>query len=365
MTGSTAGPPTRIWIRHETRPTERRAPVVPADAATLVRAGLRVTVEESARRAFPAEDYAAAGCEIAPAGGWQRAPADSYVLGLKELPDEPPALIHRHIFFGHAYKGQRGATALLRRLAAGGGTLLDLESLVDGQGRRLVAFGYWAGYVGAALAVLAHRRALRPPLRPLARDELDAALRDTARTGDEPRALVIGALGRCGRGARDALAAAGIEPTCWDLAETRDLDREALAGHDLLVNTVLSTRPVPPFLTRDDLRRPGRRLSVVSDVSCDVTSDCNVLPIYRTCTSWERPVRRLSGVGAPLSLIAIDNLPSLLPAEASVAFSADLTPLLAALSGGEPAAEEVWRRCTAAYHRARAATGVERELTDA
>ena len=36
----------------------------------------------------------------------------------------------------------------------GGGALLDLEYLTDDHGRRLAAFGYWAGYVGAALAVL-------------------------------------------------------------------------------------------------------------------------------------------------------------------------------------------------------------------
>ncbi|MGH3738312.1 MAG: saccharopine dehydrogenase, partial [Micromonosporaceae bacterium] len=162
----------RIWIRHETRDTERRAPVVPADAATLVAAGAQVTVEESPQRVFGIEEYAAAGAAVAPAGSWVEADPDWYVVGLKELPETPRSLRHRHVYFGHAYKGQPGADALLRRFAGGDGALLDIEYLVDETGRRLAAFGYWAGYAGAALTVLHHRGELETPLTPLPRADL-------------------------------------------------------------------------------------------------------------------------------------------------------------------------------------------------
>lgn len=132
-----------LWLRHETRATERRAPIGPPDARRLVEQGFRVTVEESPQRAFGLDGYAAAGCSTAPAGSWRDAPAESYVVGLKELPPAPQELVHRHIFFGHAYKGQEGADRLLRRFGAGGGALLDMEYLVDDGGRRLAAFGYW------------------------------------------------------------------------------------------------------------------------------------------------------------------------------------------------------------------------------
>ena len=69
----------------------------------------------------------------------------------------------------------------------------------------MAAFGFWAGYVGAALAVLHHRGELERPLRATSRPELDALLRDG--TGPD-RALVVGALGRSGRGAVEALATA-------------------------------------------------------------------------------------------------------------------------------------------------------------
>lgn len=126
----------QLWMRNETRPTERRAPLTPDDAERLVRRGVRITVEESGHRVFPLDAYEAAGCATAPAGSWAgAAPGSAYVLGLKELPPTPERLHHRHVYFGHAYKGQAQAPELLRRFAAGGGTLLDLEYLADAQGR--------------------------------------------------------------------------------------------------------------------------------------------------------------------------------------------------------------------------------------
>lgn len=344
----------RLWMRSEVRPTERRAPIVPADAARLTSQGIELTVEESPQRAFPASAYAAAGCRIVPAGSWPAAQTDQFIIGLKELRTASTPLVHRHIYFGHAYKGQRGSAQLLGRFTAGGGTLLDLEALTDADGRRLAAFGFWAGYVGAALAVLHARGQLAVPLRPLSKQELDDAMRQTQ--DGHPRnghlqVLVIGALGRCGSGARSALETAGVTPLCWDLAETRQLDRAVLLDQDILVNTVLSTDPATPFLRPADLDQPGRQLSLVADISCDVSSDCNALPIYTETTTWRRPVRRLHGGERPLDIIAIDNLPSLLPVEASTDFSARLTPYLMSPGGDAPE----WQRCARAF---RQATGI-------
>ncbi len=346
-------------MRHEVRPTERRAPIVPDDAGRLVERGIALTIEDSTQRVFPISDYSAAGCAIAEPGSWTAASDDHYVIGLKELPDLPAALRHRHVFFGHAFKEQRGARLLLRRFAAGGGMLLDIEHLVDSEGRRLAAFGYWAGYVGAALAVLHLRDQLETPLRCLPKEILDDALR-RPHQGAALRTLVIGALGRGGRGARDALATADITPTCWDIAETRQLDRTALLGHDLLVNTVLCTHPVPPFLTDTDLAEYARRLILISDVTCDVTSASNALPIYDSTTTWEQPVRRLREGLPPLDILAIDNLPSLLPREASRSFSAELVPNLMAIGSATPA----WRRCERAFHEACLSTGIQGESAD-
>jgi saccharopine dehydrogenase (NAD+, L-lysine-forming) len=339
--------PVSLWMRAETRTEEHRAPLAPCHALRLVQAGVNVTVEHALHRVFPTQDYADVGCAVAAGGSWVNAPADTFILGLKELPDEPHALRHRHIFFGHAYKGQAGAQQLLARFVQGGGALLDLEYLIDDSGRRLVAFGHWAGYIGAALAVLHWHGRLASPLRPTTQTALDQMLA-AVRRAKAPRVLVIGAHGRCGRGACEALAAAGIDPTRWDVEETRVVDRDALLAHDLLVNAVLVTRPIDPFLTRLDLFRPSRRLSVVADVTCDVGSSCNALPIYDAPTSWDRPVSRLHEGPPPLDLIAVDNLPSLLPRESSTDFSASLLPRLLELHGFAAP----WQRCERTYREA-------------
>ncbi|MFF0161987.1 saccharopine dehydrogenase [Streptomyces sp. NPDC005263] len=341
-----------LWLRHEVRTTERRTPIVPSDARGLVENGVTLTVEESPQRIFPVEQYEAAGCRVVPAGSWISAPTDAVILGLKELPDEPAELRHRHIFFGHAYKRQPSAAALLGRFTAGKGALFDLEYLVNDTGRRLAAFGFWAGYLGAALAVLQHRGRLAAPLTPTDKDALDATLRPVA--GDEEfTALVIGALGRSGRGARVALRTAGVEPTSWDLEETHDLDRPALLAHDVMVNAVLATTPVPPFLRDVDLDTPARRLRTLCDVTCDVGSPLNVLPVYDRTTDWEEPARRLREE-PPLDLIAIDNLPSLLPKESSTDFSAALLPQLLDFEVGG-----AWGRCLDRFHQACRELGLE------
>ena len=345
--------PTHLWIRSEARETERRAPVVPADVERLVHVGFKVTVEDSPQRVFPIEEYEEAGASLAPAGSWVVAPEDAYVVGIKELPEDPASLEHRHIYFAHAFKGQSDAVATLQRFRKGGGTLLDIEYLTDEQGKRVVAFGYWAGYVGAALGVLHLADSLKAPLAPMSKEDLDSRL---AAAGCEAcLALVTGARGRSGRGAQKALATAGLPITRWDRQETRDLHKQAMLGHDILVNCVVTHTPTTPFVEDADLVHE-RRLRVLADVTCDVTGPTNMLPVNTAITTWEEPVRRLDDghpdlPAAPLDVIAIDNLPSLLPREASEGFSADLTPHLLGLAGpGGPS--RPWQAARTAFDQA-------------
>ncbi|WP_100444080.1 Rossmann-fold NAD(P)-binding domain-containing protein [Glycomyces xiaoerkulensis] len=311
----------RIWLRHEHHPDETRTPLTPQDARRLIADGIPVHIERSDTRCFPDEEYRRAGCRLEGRGHWPAAPADALVLGLKALPGTDRPVSGRHAYFGHCYKGQPGAGDLLGRFAAGGGELLDLESLTDAAGRRVAAFGYWAGFTGAALAMLHWNGRLEAPLEPTERSALVASLRRCRRP---VRVLVTGSAGRCGRGAREALAAAGVEATGWDVEETRDLDREALTDHDLLINAVLTDRPTEPFLSRRHLD-PGGRLSLVADVTCDVGTPYHLLPFYRDRTSWAAPV---ADTDSGVAVIAIDNLPSLLPRESSSDFSRQLLPYL-------------------------------------
>src|SRR6056300_1638126 len=132
---------THLWVRAEQRPHEERVGLTPVGAKALLDAGIRVTVEQSSVRAIPMQGYIDAGVEVAPENSWPDAPRDAIIFGLKELPEYGTPLPHRHIMFGHAYKGQHSGKELLRRFKAGGGMLYDLEYLVNDMGQRVAAFG--------------------------------------------------------------------------------------------------------------------------------------------------------------------------------------------------------------------------------
>jgi len=344
---TSSAPSAHVWVRHEARSTERRAPVVPADVRRLVECGLRVTVEESPQRVFDLDDYVAAGAATAATGSWVDAPEYAWILGIKELPDSPDELHHRHIYFAHSFKGQDDAVRTLTRFEEGRGRLFDIEYLTDDNGRRVVAFGYWAGYVGAALGVLQLGGELETPLAPTDKETLDAQVEAAGLDPVETLAVVTGARGRSGRGAVNALGVAGLAPMRWDRSESRTRDVSRLLEHDLLVHCVLTTVPSTPFVTPDDLDR-RRRLRLLADVTCDVTSATNLLPVNTSITSWEQPVRRITGLeGGWMDVIAVDNLPSLLPREASTTFSADLTPHLLGLADHPPVGP--WAAAEKAY----------------
>ena len=157
---------------------------------------------------------------------------------------------------------------------------------------------------------------------------------------------MIGAKGRSGTGATEALKLAGFEVTEWDMEETRNLDKAALMAHDLLVNCVLMTGPGLKLLSTDDIFNPLNFIQMISDVSCDPFSDFNPLPIYDSPTGWDAPFISLgqNGIREEMELTAIDNLPSLLPREASEDFSSQMVKALLTYPDGEE-----WRAAKATF----------------
>lgn len=343
---------THLWMRHEQRPHEERAGLTPAGAAGLIAQGFRVTVEDSPTRCIPTAAYVEAGAEIAPAASWSVAPRDAIIFGLKELPENGTPLIHRHILFGHAYKGQPAGQMLLERFRKGGGTLYDLESLVNEDGRRVAAFGYWAGYAGAAVALKCWGALMAGGIcGPLSRyDGRTALLADLARDlGDapRPRALVIGAMGRVGTGAADLCEAMGVPVTRWDMAETASGGPfpEVLA-HELFFNCILARPGCPVFVPASALTA-DRALRVIGDIACDPTSDFSPVKVYDRTTDWDAPALRVADAPV-LDVMAIDNLPSLLPVESSEDYASQLLPSLRALDRLD---QGVWGRAKAEFDR--------------
>ncbi len=339
-----------LWVRAEQRPHEERVGLTPEGAAALLAAGIRVTVEQSHVRAIPIDGYLAAGCEIAAQNSWPLAPADAIIFGLKELPEDASPLTHRHLMFGHAFKGQPAGRVLLARFKAGGGALYDLEYLVDETGRRVAAFGYWAGYAGAAVALKCWAAQQRGGIAgPVSRYEGKAALlsdlaAEFAALG-RPRAILIGALGRVGRGAADLCAAMGVAVTKWDMAETASGGPfPEILAHDILLNCILA-RPGCPVFVPASAKAGPRALTVIGDIACDPTSDFSPIKVYDRATDWDAPALRVAD-HPPLDVTAIDNLPSMLPVESSRDYAGQILPSLRSLSN---LAEGVWGRARAEY----------------
>ena len=336
---------TYLWVRAEQRDNERRVGLTPAGARALLDAGIAVTVEESAERIIPTQLYAEAGCTIAPAHTWPDAPRDAIIFGLKELPQDATPLAHRHIMFGHAFKGQSAGRILLDRFKAGGGTLLDLEYLTDAHGRRVAAFGYWAGFAGAAVSlkcwIAQQQGAICPPVTPFeTADAMTADLREELSPYAPPSALIIGALGRVGTGATDLLKAMNVQVTGWDMAETAHGGPfPEILDHPLFINCILAGPKTPPFVLPVAPSTP-RALRVIGDIACDPDSVFNPVQVYDATTTWTAPATRVHGA-PPLDVMAIDNLPSMLPLESSEDYAGQLLPTLLDLTNDT---NGVWAR---------------------
>lgn len=354
--------PVTLHLRAETKPLEARAALTPSTTKQLLDAGFKVYVEKSSQSTFDADEYEKVGATIVPEGSWKEAPKDRIIFGLKELPeDETFPLVHEHIQFAHCYKDQGGWKDVLRRFPEGKGTLYDLEFLENDQGRRVAAFGFYAGFAGAAIGVMdwafkqthSDNEDLRGVTPYPNEDELiadvkkvlDEALEKNG--GEYPQCLVIGALGRCGSGALDFFKKVGIPDEKlikWDMKETaKGGPFQEIVQSDIFVNCIYLSQPIPPFIDYESLNVPDRKLRTIVDVSADTTNPHNPIPVYSIATVFNDPTVPVeTSAGPKLSVCSIDHLPSLLPREASEFFAKDLMPSLLELPNRDTS--PVWVR---------------------
>ncbi|ODV63758.1 saccharopine dehydrogenase [Ascoidea rubescens DSM 1968] len=357
--------PVILHLRAETKPLEARAALTPSSVKKLLEVGFKIYVEKSSQSIFSIEEYKDAGAIIVPEGSWKTAPKDRIIIGLKELPDETFPLIHTHIQFAHCYKKQAGWQDVLKRFPAGNGLLYDLEFLENDQGRRVAAFGFYAGFAGAALGVKdwafkqIHSDSENLPAvsaYPNETELIDDIKNDLAAVpnNQKPTVLVIGALGRCGSGAIKFLQDVGIPDKNikkWDLEETKPGGPfKEIADSDIFINCIYLSKPIPPFINYDLLNAKDRKLRTIVDVSADTTNPHNPIPVYRIATVFNDPTVLVETTqGSKISVISIDHLPSLLPREASEFFAHDLLPSLLELPNKETA--RVWVKAESLFKK--------------
>jgi saccharopine dehydrogenase (NAD+, L-lysine-forming) len=325
-----------LWLRAEHRENEKRVGLTPQGATQLIKKGIKVSVEASDTRIISTKDYKDAGCEIVSAGSWENAPEDVIIFGLKELPTNDTPLKHSHIMFGHAFKGQVSGKKLLKKFKSGGGTLYDIEYLTEDTGKRVAAFGYWAGFAGAYVTLKVWISQLKkeecPPLSAFndKRKLLKEISNEINSVKTLPSAIVIGSLGRVGTGVCDFCEELSLNIKKWDLVETSSGGPfPEVLNREILFNCVVATPNTPVFFQPNYIDSK-RKLRVIGDIACDPDSYYNPIPIYSVPTTWTSPSLKIAS-DQPLDVMAIDNLPSLLPKESSIDFAEQLFPYLVQL----------------------------------
>ncbi|KAL6911598.1 hypothetical protein ACP4OV_000403 [Aristida adscensionis] len=129
---------------------ERRAPLTPSHCARLLlgggknRTGVnRIIVQPSTKRIHHDSQYEDAGCEIS-----EDLSECGLIIGIKQpklqmiLPDRAYA------FFSHTHKAQKENMPLLDKILEERVSLFDYELIVGDDGKRLLAFGKFAGRAG-------------------------------------------------------------------------------------------------------------------------------------------------------------------------------------------------------------------------
>ena len=305
-----------IYIRNEIYPNESRTPIVPSDVKRLTDAGHTVFLQKSNIRAFPDDDFLHAGAIVTEEPWYQS--KNTIIVGLKELDDLEKLNNHTHVYFSHSYKGQLNSRNILQAFKKTNSILYDLEYFTNPDGSRVLAFGYFAGLIGAVIGLRQNynRKMGFPDIKDLTPWPSTKALLLFCKSYLSTVAVIGN--GRSAKGVKDVLNQLGIVYKSIDRTETIDPWE-----YDIVFNCILLDETYNrTWIKKDD--NPQSDLLIV-DISCDYSKPNNPIVIYDTPTSWNTPVYNFSD---KVSIIAIDNLPSLLPLDSSIEFSYGLTDLL-------------------------------------
>ena len=132
-------------IREGKVPPDARSPLTPEQCAEAqVELPVRIVVESSPIRCFKDEEYIKHGIHL------QEDLSDcDILLGVKEVPIERLIPGKTYLFFSHTIKKQAYNRPLLNAILEKQIRLIDYEALTNERGERLIAFGFYAGIVGA------------------------------------------------------------------------------------------------------------------------------------------------------------------------------------------------------------------------
>lgn len=290
------------------------------------------------------------------------------LIGVKEVPLQDLIPHKTYMFFSHTIKKQPQNKKLLQTILERKIRLIDYECLTDTEGERIIAFGFYAGLVGAynAFWILGNKYGGFHLHRAIDCVDYGDLLEELQKVR-MPRnyKIVLTGRGRAGSGSYHILKAMNIrevspeeflkedfaEPVFVHLASSDYYKaKEVYKGSpfsefyekpykfessfmpfamqaDMFIPTHFWHPEAMPLFTKEDMKKPGFRIKIVADITCDIEGSvpCTIrsstipAPIYDYDPYAEKEVRALTNP-LHITVMAVDNLPCELPFGASKSF---------------------------------------------
>ena len=352
-------------IRERKSPPDKRVAFTPSQCHEIIlkHPEIQFIIEPSDVRCIPDALYQSIGFHVGP-----EMDICDILFGIKEVPPAQLIFGKTYFFFSHTIKKQAHNQKLLREVLNQKITLIDYECLINERGERTVAFGRFAGIVGAYNALrMWMYRFHQIPLKPAhecgdMEEMMDYARHHLAVLGHVK--IAVTGTGRVGKGAEELLLGLGLkklEPkeylnsdfSCpvftvlssshyyehpdamaWsenhfrnNPGEYRSKFMDFAVSTDVFIPCHYWNPAAPALFSSKDMQKPRFRIRVISDVTCDLEG--SVPSTIRTSTIAE-PFYDLDPVAFSesaafsseknITVCAIDNLPCELPFDASEAF---------------------------------------------
>jgi saccharopine dehydrogenase (NAD+, L-lysine-forming) len=334
-----------LVIRREYKLNEYRVPIIPVDCIKLLKNNFTVYVEKSVDRCFKDEFYKNYGCTIIDDyTKYNFIKEETLIIGLKELDyNNKKILSYKHLYFSHTYKNQINNREILSRFKQEKGIIYDLEYLVDDKNKRLIAFGFWAGFIGTAISLLQfYYKSINKELVNLVPlDDYKIFIDELKNYEDNYKSIEIGIIGingRCGQGCKYLLDKLDIKYIGYIRSDVLD----SLINHDIIINCIKLEKDTELTIISDKNLGDFKKLSIINDVSCDITAVNNPIKLNYQLTTFNNPIYKYN---KQLDIICIDNLPSLLPIDSSTEFSNKLIELILTIND-----DKIWENLENLYY---------------
>jgi len=353
-------------LREEKIPSDDRTVLSPQQCLRFIEKfpSVELFVQSSNIRCFKDAEYKNSGIKI----------VDNLIdcdilFGIKEVPINKLIPNKTYFFFSHTIKKQEYNRELFQALVKKNISMIDYELLKDSRGKRLLGFGRYAGIVGAYNGLLTYglktgRYRLKAAHLCENKEQMEGELRYLNFANEK---IIVTGKGRVGHGILETLQKAKIkevskedflnktfESVVFVHLDTMDyntrIDEAISDKYDFYKHPELYKSnfmrfvryadifiaghyysPGSPFLfTRDDANSEDFKINVIADISCDI--DGPVASTIRT-SHIDSPIYGYNPITEKeddflkdnvLAVMAVGNLPSELPKDASEDFGTNL-----------------------------------------